>query len=224
MFLIWFIWIGTGALYYAYGDMKLYFCKGFYMAVNVGYSIGYGYPFETTDPEYWFSTIHVIIGASMVGLALGFFGDQVMANQTSWAQDVELKKEYQDVLKLRGEYMLKLEWYVKMNYTKCRILAVYFIFVSFGTYYCMIRFDYSFAAGMYASISSMSTGGLHAIPINATDADYFIWGWLGALGVPLMGIAMGVIANDFMVSEVHGLSPVDSIYFTSTYVGVVLYG
>ena len=64
--------------------------------------------------------------------------------------------------------------YVRMNYTKCRILFVFFLFTSFGTYYCMGRFNYSFAAGMYNAISSMSTGGLHAMPIDATDAGKFI--------------------------------------------------
>ena len=42
----------------AAGSMDLGFCKGYYMCVNVGYSIGWGYPTETEDSQYFFGTYH----------------------------------------------------------------------------------------------------------------------------------------------------------------------
>ena len=33
------------------------------MAVNIGYSIGFGYPAEKYDPYLWFSTVYVLVRA-----------------------------------------------------------------------------------------------------------------------------------------------------------------
>lgn len=86
MFIIWVGWLSIGTIYYGCGDLGLGFCKGFYMSVNSGYSIGWGYPYEDLDSEYAFSIYHVIVGASLVGLALGYFGDQAMADQNGWSK------------------------------------------------------------------------------------------------------------------------------------------
>lgn len=37
---LWFIWLTTGTIFYSY-DLDIGWAKGFYMAVNVGYSIGW---------------------------------------------------------------------------------------------------------------------------------------------------------------------------------------
>ena len=58
MTVIYIIWITIGTAYYAAGSMDLGFCKGYYMCVNVGYSIGWGYPTETEDSQYFFGTYH----------------------------------------------------------------------------------------------------------------------------------------------------------------------
>ena len=58
MLIVYCIWITIGTAFYAAGSMGLGFCKGYYMCVNVGYSIGWGYPVETQDNEYFFGTYH----------------------------------------------------------------------------------------------------------------------------------------------------------------------
>ena len=51
-----------GGLFYAYAPKSnLGSGKGFYMAVNIGYSIGFGYPAENYDPYLWFSTVYVLV-------------------------------------------------------------------------------------------------------------------------------------------------------------------
>merc|ERR1719453_595098 len=54
MLIVYLIWITIGTAFYAAGSMDLGFCKGYYMCVNVGYSIGWGYPVETLDSEFFF--------------------------------------------------------------------------------------------------------------------------------------------------------------------------
>jgi len=53
------------------------------MAVNIGYSIGFGYPSENYDPYLWFSLIYVLVGSSFVAVALGFFADKI-GEGTTW--------------------------------------------------------------------------------------------------------------------------------------------
>ena len=50
----------------------------------------------------------------------------------------------------------------------------------------------------YFAISSLSTGGLYALPINSPDWYYAMTGVYCAFGVPLMGIAMGSVASLFI--------------------------
>lgn len=58
MLMVYLIWITIGTAFYAAGSMDLGFCRGYYMCVNVGYSIGWGYPVETMDSEFFFGTYH----------------------------------------------------------------------------------------------------------------------------------------------------------------------
>jgi hypothetical protein len=67
IFFIWFIWIFSATLFYTYRN-GLGWGKGLYMAVNVGYSIGWGYPVEKDDAVIWYSIFHVLTGASAVAL------------------------------------------------------------------------------------------------------------------------------------------------------------
>lgn len=53
-------------------------------------------------------------------------------------------------------------------------------------------------ASLYFSISSMSTGGLKAIDQDSPDWLYFTTGLFSAIGVPLMGLAMGTVAGGFL--------------------------
>lgn len=52
----------AGSLFYAYAPMQnLGLGRGYYMAVNIGYSIGFGYPAEPYEPYLWFSTVYVLV-------------------------------------------------------------------------------------------------------------------------------------------------------------------
>ena len=52
--LLWLAWLLGGTFWYGYANHSdLGFIKGFYMAVNIGYSIGFGYPAEPHTPYHW---------------------------------------------------------------------------------------------------------------------------------------------------------------------------
>merc|ERR1711908_189350 len=142
------------------------------MCVNVGYSIGWGYPVETQDNEYFFGTYHVIVGASLAGVALGFFGDQAMADSNSWSKDVEEKAAYAKIMSFKGHYLLKIKTFASHKWVKVRIVGMWLLFSLFGTLLMVIQYGYSFWAGLYFAVSSMNTGGLKPLSKDAEDADY----------------------------------------------------
>lgn len=77
------VWLFIGTLFYSY-SMNLGWSKGFYMAVNVGYSIGWGYPSEFSDESRVFSTFYVLVGASAVAASLGYFAQAMIDSSKRW--------------------------------------------------------------------------------------------------------------------------------------------
>ncbi len=63
------------------------------------------------------------------------------------------------------------------------------------TIYTCHRVKWVFVEGLYNAISSLSTGGLWAIPADSSDIDYLVIGLFSATGVPLMALAMSTMAQ-----------------------------
>ncbi len=72
--ILWLVWMAGGTAFYAI-KADFGWAKGFFMMVNVGYSIGSVY-FELDNEGLWFSTFNVLIGA----LALGVLDHRFVLN------------------------------------------------------------------------------------------------------------------------------------------------
>jgi hypothetical protein len=72
------------------------------MCLNIGYSIGFGYPAEENNDYLYFSTLYVLIGASLVGAALGFFAEQVSQDKNVWFTRLEEKKKMESKIEFRN--------------------------------------------------------------------------------------------------------------------------
>lgn len=46
--------------------------------------LGWGYPVERNDQEIWFSIFHVLMGASAVAAALGYFAQAMILKDKNW--------------------------------------------------------------------------------------------------------------------------------------------
>lgn len=121
-----------------------------------------------------------------------------MADSNSWSKDVEEKAQYNKIMSFSGNYWLKLTTFITFNWVKVRIVLLWCLFALFGTLLMVCQYGWTFWAGLYFAVSSMSTGGLKPIPRDAEDADYFVVGLFSAIGVPLMGLAMGTIGQSLM--------------------------
>ncbi len=69
------------------------------------------------------------------------------------------------------------------------------------TVYTCNRVGWVFVEGLYNAISSLSTGGLWAIPKESPDIDYFAIGLFSATGIPLMAVAMSAMARLFILFD-----------------------
>lgn len=85
--------------------------KGFYMAVNVGYSIGWGYPQEVGPGMKLFSTAYVLVGFSLVAILLASFATSVIGSSNEWyATALQARKLQSDDLCQRIRAWVRLHW------------------------------------------------------------------------------------------------------------------
>jgi hypothetical protein len=165
------------------------------MAVNVGYSIGWGFPLETYTPYLYFSSCYVVVGSSMVAMALGLFVDQVVADADNWFINLQQKEAYEKAIAPGQPIFQRIRAWRIYRKQQLNALALWFFWIALMTMYSMINLKWTFAEAQYYAISSLSTGGLYAIPREADNLMYGITGFFCCLGVPIMGRAMGSLAK-----------------------------
>ncbi len=153
----------TGTAFYAY-EQDLGWSRGLYMAVNVGYSIGWGYPLETTDLARTFSTVYVLIGASAVAASLGYFASSMIASSKNWYVNALNHHHYKSSTALD-----KFIFWVKLNEGPLKIVSLWVFWILSMVTFSMCTVKWSFGQALYFAVSSLSTGGLWAIPTESPD-------------------------------------------------------
>lgn len=197
--LTWIGWLLLGTMFYAYApEMDLGLAKGFYMAVNIGYSIGFGYPTEPYIPYHWFSSFYVIMGASFVAAALGFFADKVGEDFGNWFEQQRQQQKYENAQAEGKTYAKKLWYWAIHNQEHLRAVGLWILWISMMITYSMIQVGWSFTEAQYFAISACSTGGHWAIPRDSPDWLFALTGVSAALGVPIMAVAMATIARSLI--------------------------
>jgi len=148
---------------------------------------------------------YVLCGASFVGAALGFFADMVVADNDNWYVNeqqlmghlIKMDKYANGSSAFAKYFKAPYRWCV-FNWEKIRALVVWVIFIICATIGSCMANDWPFVTGLYFAISSLSTGGLVALPAGSAEWMYFWTGFYAAFGVPLMGVAMATLAGFFM--------------------------
>ncbi|CAB9509107.1 expressed unknown protein [Seminavis robusta] len=197
-FVLWIVWLFVGALFYAYAPKSnLGFVKGFYMAINIGYSIGFGYPSEATVGNYiYFSSLYVLLGASFVGVALSFFAEKITKNSESWFTTMQHEKTIEEaILSSDRSYQGKLQAWIFHNKSALKAVSVWLGFIIVMIIYSMVAVKWSFGEAQYFAVSTLSTGGHWPIP---NDSPTWLFGLTAAftmIGVPIMAVACAEVAQ-----------------------------
>ncbi len=195
--LMWVIWLIVGTIFYCL-RLNLTVSKGFYQSVNVGYSVGWGDISEIASEVQLFSTIYVCVGASFVGAGLGFFAEGVVADVDNWYVNAQQQALYDLRQERTHSWIMVTVYWFAFHWEKVRAILLWLGFIIIGTAVACDVNDWPFITGLYFSTSSLSTGGLVALPSDADDWTYGMLGLYGALGIPLMALAMGTLAGFFI--------------------------
>lgn len=196
---LWLVWLFVGTVFYTH-ELDISWSQGFYMAVNVGYSIGWGDIPETGELQsQWFSTLYVLMGASFVGTALGYFAQHIVDARDNWYEIEVLKKAYEaSVVEFKFNYFTRVKLFINYEFDKLKGIFLWCCFVFVGTSCAWSLNDWTFINALYFSISSMSTGGLYSLPADSPNWYYGMTGLFAAIGVPVMGVAMATFASFFI--------------------------
>lgn len=195
---LWVVWLLMGTLVYAKAN-DLGWSKGFYMAVNVGYSIGWGYPVEKTYGVMWYSVVHLLIGASFVAAALGYFATNMIAVSKEWYVNA---LDEEAIGKETKAWHSRLKHWARLNINSLRIIGLWSVWIALMVVFSVVNIkEWVFIDGLYFAISSLSTGGLWAVPSDSPNWYFGIVGIFSATGVPLMAAAMSSLASMFIALE-----------------------
>lgn len=134
------------------------------MAVNVGYSIGWGYPGEDSDGSRVFSTIYVLIGASAVAASLSYFAQSMIASSKNWYTEALEQEKFRTANRFQ-----KFMYYLKMNEGSVKIICVWLLWIIALIVFSSVTVKWNFTQALYFAVSSLSTGGLWAIPNDSPD-------------------------------------------------------
>ncbi|CAB9502091.1 expressed unknown protein [Seminavis robusta] len=197
---LWLGWLFIGTTFYAYAPKSnLGLVRGFYMSLNIGYSIGFGYPAENSHSYLWFSIWYVLCGASFVGVALGFFADGIASDNQSWFTRLEQQKKIEAAIRKRETKLLgNIRAWVYHCRRALRALSIWFVFVLSMVTYSTVAMRWPLRESLYFAISSLSTGGHWAIPREAPDWIFGVTAAHIMFGVPVMGAAMASLAMMFI--------------------------
>jgi hypothetical protein len=134
--------------------------------------------------------VYVLFGASLVATALGYFAQSMIKKSKKWYEDTVIE----ETARKRGCCGHVIAW-VNVNSFAVKMTTLWICFVASLIVFWMIKVNRLFSDALYFAVSSLSTGGLLALPNDSPSWYFGLVAVLAAVGVPVMGIAMGQIAS-----------------------------
>ena len=172
--LSWLVWLLLGSVFYSFNS-DTYWTHGFYQAVNVGYSIGWGFPGDVSIVGIWFSIIYVMMGVVAISGIIGVFTDGVIEDRKCWVQKALQRKQESENDVTSAVTSITLDTIKNSfveNYQSFLFIIMWFMWVAVGVLWSLFTIEWNFSEAVYFSISSLSTGGLWPIPQDSSNGKY----------------------------------------------------
>jgi len=227
------LWTVVGTIFYAFDKgqngehEKLGFLNGFYMAVNVGFSIGLGPPIEGYAPNLWFSSFYIVVGAVLITLALVYAAERVEC--PAGAQQLRRGPANNTEIQI----LVRCRRYVAANWKMLSAITLWVVSLSIMVLYSMLCFEdqgidktnshssngrrWTFSEAQYFAISLSSTAGSYSLPQDSPSWMYAITAVIAVLGVPIMAMAISsivlLVLKDTMSGEYGGDDEKKQQYF-----------
>ena len=220
-------WLLLGAWFYSSVD-DWPFWQGYYYAVNVGYSIGFGALTESSSESHFFSVAFICLGAGALGGALGFLGQLTLERSDEFAKDLRAKERAPalfgedvdgdgdvDLADCALGCVARARIFYQQHENRCNCFLALFAWIAVGVVFGMVDQGWPFETALYFSVSALSTGGLQSVGTTTTASgqtllagrfgNTFVSVFVGVFamtGVPVFGVALGQFAGFFVDSYV----------------------
>ena len=133
-------------------------------------------------------------GAGFVAVALAFFAEKVGEDHNNWFTTLMQHKAYDDTMK-SSKNRLQIWTLVCIKYEpQIRALAAWFVWIGIMIVYSIYGYGWSYVQAQYFAISTLSTGGLWGLKPDAPQWMFGLTGFMAALGVPVMAVALAQLA------------------------------
>lgn len=196
----WVLWLTVGMVAYANLNFDGNYAKGFYYAISIGYSIGWGVFHDKATHCKVFSIFYILVGATFVTRWIAYLIERAVKDSSDIYEKKMIRENIKANSTLSGVW-LEAYAYLVENYDKLLIIYIWCIYIFFGASWSCAVVKWPIIDGVYYSISSMSTAGAWGVPEDSPDYVFAVTGLFAAFGAPIMGIAVGNIANLMLESR-----------------------
>lgn len=131
---------------------------------------------------------------------MGIFANNIANENSNWYEHEMNSMVYEDLMGRTGHYRSKIKAFINFHWAKLRSIILFLLFITIAILSTLQNEDFSFVNSLYFAISSLSTGGLYAVP-EQPDWAYGLIGLYAAFGIPVMALAMGTLAGFFIESN-----------------------
>lgn len=142
------------------------------MAVNVGYSVGWGFPGDFNIAALWFSTFYVMTGVVAVAGIIGLFTDSVIEGRKQWVTNALERNEREDRGNQKESKFHRIKKFLIEKHASYISLVIVLVWIILGIVWSMKTIKWSFSEAVYFAVSSLSTGGLWPIPEESSNEKY----------------------------------------------------
>lgn len=158
----WALWLLVGSFYYAYAD-DFGIVFGFYQSVNIGWSLGWATPIETSHylsvGSMVFSTVHTSIGVMFIGIAVIYIAKQATESKDTWMMEVVKQDKLIDAANTEG-YWDDIVAAVETYSSKYKIIFFWLLWLIVGLIFGIVWIDeWDASISMDFVLSCVSGGG-----------------------------------------------------------------
>lgn len=138
------------------------------MAVNVGYSIGWGYPIEIDDKTRLFSIANVLMGAAAAACSLVMFARNVIQSSNDWYATA-LRRETTQSITLKKSLSIWFKQHMYLLFISVSFASIFATLVAVSAIRESSGTGWDITQSLYFALTSCTTGGLWRIPDNSPD-------------------------------------------------------
>lgn len=191
-FVAWILWLASGTVFF-----MLHTHYGFYRSLFRSVSVGYGIFWVAIDPGVFANTyirLHFVIGVAAIGGMMAVFARSLADSKSRWYVEAMKKQALQAAGETEG-YTDDIVAFALYYWPKMQVHVFFALWAIVGIVVTTSSIGWSVLDGMYFSLASMTTGGLHALPDDSPEWCYLFTALYILVGVPVMAVSFGLMAN-----------------------------